>query len=183
MIALATVLSVLPVINLPFGGSVTLFSQVPVILVSYRYGVKWGLKTGLVFALIQIIAGFENFSYVNGIASYLILVFFDYVIAFSVLGTAGMFKNKIKSQRISLSCGCAVVTAVRFLCHFISGVTIWKAYAGDLPVWKYSLVYNGSFMLPEFAVTVSGVVIVASFFDLQSETLKVKRKTEKNSNI
>lgn len=179
MIALSTVLSVLPVVNLPFGGSVTLFSQVPVILVSYRYGVKWGIKTGLVFAVIQMITGFENFSYVSGIAAYAVLAMADYIVAFSVLGTGGMFKNKLKNQAVCLAFGSAVVTSVRFLCHFISGVTIWKAYAGDLPVWRYSLVYNGSFMIPELIITVLGVVIISSVFDLRSETIKTKRNNSK----
>ena len=54
MVALSVVLSALPVFKLPFGGSVTLFSQVPLILIGFRYGMLWGMETGLVFGVIQI---------------------------------------------------------------------------------------------------------------------------------
>ena len=53
MLALATILSELAVVKLPFGGSVTFFSQVPMIVISYRYGIKWGAFSGLVMGAIQ----------------------------------------------------------------------------------------------------------------------------------
>ena len=62
MLARATILAEVAVFELPFGGSVTLFSQVPVILISYRYGVKWGLTTGLALSIIQLIFGIQNFT-------------------------------------------------------------------------------------------------------------------------
>ena len=120
MLALATILSELAVIKFPFGGSVTIFSQVPMIVISYRYGVKWGISTGLVSALVQMLFGMGNFSYVSGLAAYLILIFADYIIAFGALGLGGMFRNKIKNSFISLPLGGAVVSIIRFICHFIS---------------------------------------------------------------
>ena len=96
MLALATILAEVAVFELPFGGSVTLFSQVPVILISYRYGVKWGLTTGLALSIIQLIFGIQNFSYVSGISAFMILAFCDYIIAFSALGLGGMFNTKSK---------------------------------------------------------------------------------------
>lgn len=46
LIALGTVLALLtnyiPFLNLPYGGSITIFSMVPLVVISYRYGVKWG---------------------------------------------------------------------------------------------------------------------------------------------
>ena len=86
MLALATVLSEFAVFKLPYGGSVTLFSQVPMIVISYRYGIKWGAFSGFVMGVIQLLFGLSNFSYVSGIVAYLILVFADYVIAFGCLG-------------------------------------------------------------------------------------------------
>ena len=98
MLALATILAEVAVFELPFGGSVTLFSQVPVILISYRYGVKWGLTTGLALSIIQLIFGIQNFSYVSGISAFMILAFCDYIIAFSALGLGGMFKNSLPAR-------------------------------------------------------------------------------------
>ena len=176
MLALATILSELAVFSLPFGGSVTLFSQVPVILISYRYGVKWGLTTGLALSLIQLIFGIQNFSYVSGISAFMILAFCDYIIAFSALGLGGMFKYKIKNDVLAISFGGVVVSVIRFICHFISGATIWKDYAEGAPVLEYSFNYNASYMVPELIITVIGLVVIAGIFDLNSLELKTKIK-------
>ena len=176
MLALATILSELAVFSLPFGGSVTLFSQVPIILISYRYGVKWGLTTGLAMSIIQLIFGIQNFSYVSGIGAFLILTLCDYIIAFSALGLGGMFKGRIKNDILAISLGGVVVSVIRFICHFISGATIWKEYAEGAPVLEYSLTYNASYMLPELIITVVGLVILAGIFDLNSIELKTKIK-------
>ena len=176
MLALATILAELAVFELPFGGSVTLFSQVPVILISYRYGVKWGLTTGLALSIIQLIFGIQNFSYVSGISAFMILAFCDYIIAFSALGLGGMFKYKIKNDVLAISFGGVVVSVIRFICHFISGATIWKDYAEGAPVLEYSFNYNASYMVPELIITVIGLVVIAGIFDLNSLELKTKIK-------
>ena len=176
MLALATILAEVAVFELPFGGSVTLFSQVPVILISYRYGVKWGLTTGLALSLIQLIFGIQNFSYVSGISAFMILAFCDYIIAFSALGLGGMFKYKIKNDVLAISFGGVVVSVIRFICHFISGATIWKDYAEGAPVLEYSFNYNASYMVPELIITVIGLVVIAGIFDLNSLELKTKIK-------
>jgi thiamine transporter len=181
MLALATILSELAVFSLPFGGSVTLFSQVPVILISYRYGVKWGLVTGLALSVIQLIFGIQNFSYVSGISAFLIFAFCDYIIAFSALCLVGMFKNKIKNDVLSISLGGVLVTVIRFICHFISGATIWGGYAEEgQSVLEYSFAYNISYMLPELVITVIGLVVIAGVFDLNSLELKTKKDKESN---
>lgn len=177
MIALSTILAELAVVKLPYGGSVTVFSQVPLIVVSYRYGVKWGLFSGLSMGLIQMLFGMNNFSYVKGIPAYLILILADYIIAFGALGLGGMFKDKIKNSIAAISLGGAVVSVIRFLCHFISGVTIWGDYSGGAAsVWSYSLTYNASYMLPELIITVVGCAVLASIFDLSSLEIKVKKQ-------
>ena len=63
MIALATVLSMIKFANLPFGGSVTLCSMLPLVLIAYRYKWKWGLLTGVVYGLVQMVLGANNLSY------------------------------------------------------------------------------------------------------------------------
>lgn len=176
MLALATILSKLAVFSLPFGGSVTLFSQVPIILISYRYGVKWGLKAGLAMSVLQLILGLDNFSYVSGIASLLTVALADYLVAFSALGLGGLFKNKIKNNVLAISLGSALATLIRFICHFISGVTVWKEYAEGAPVVEYSLKYNGGYMLPELIITLVGVIVIAGIFDLNSLEIKTNFK-------
>lgn len=181
MIALSTILAELAIIKLPYGGSVTIFSQVPMVVISYRYGVKWGLFSGLSMGVIQMLFGMENFSYVSGLFAYLILIFADYVVAFGSLGLGGMFRNTFKKSGIkgsvaSLALGGAVVSVIRFLCHFISGVTIWGDYSGGAKsVWAYSLTYNAGYMIPELIITVVGCVVIASIFNISSQEIRVRK--------
>lgn len=180
MLALSTILAELAVIEFPFGGSVTVFSQVPMVVISYRYGIKWGIFSGLTMGIIQMLFGMGNFAYVSGIVAYLILIFADYIIAFGALGLGGMFKNKIKNSAAALALGGAVVSVIRFVCHFISGVTIWGDYSGGAQaVWEYSLEYNAGYMLPELIITVVGCVVLASVFDLYSPEIKVRKRSSK----
>ena len=177
MLALSTLLAEFAIIKFPFGGSVTIFSQVPMVVISYRYGIKWGTFAGLCMGIIQMLFGMGNFAYVSGIVAYLILIFADYIIAFGALGFGGMFKEKIKNPVVAIGLGGAVVSVIRFICHFISGVTIWGDYAeGAQAVWEYSFTYNAGYMLPELIITVVGCVVLASIFDLSSKEIKVKRR-------
>lgn len=177
MLALSTLLAEFAIIKFPFGGSVTVFSQVPMVFISYRYGIKWGAFAGLCMGVVQMLFGMGNFAYVSGIVAYLILIFADYIIAFGALGFGGMFKNKIKNHVVALALGGGVVSVIRFVCHFISGVTIWGDYAeGAQAVWEYSFTYNAGYMVPELIITVVGCVVLASIFDLNSRELKVKRR-------
>ncbi len=180
MVALATILAELAVIKFPFGGSVTLFSQLPIVVLSYRYGMKWGLVTGFTMSLLQMVFGAANFSYVSGITSYLILAFVDYIVAFTALGLGGMFKNTVKKQAVALGLGGAVTSLIRYACHIVSGVTIWKEYAGDTPVLEYSITYNGGYMIPELIITVIGAVIIGSIFDFSSNEIKALKKKKDN---
>lgn len=181
MIALSTILAEFTVIKFPYGGSVTIFSQVPMVVISYRYGVKWGLFAGLSMGIIQMLFGMENFSYVSGLPAYLVLILADYIIAFGSLGLGGMFrnifgKNGVKGSIISLTLGGAVVSVIRFLCHFISGVTIWGDYSGGAKsVWMYSLTYNAGYMIPELIITVIGCVAIASIFNISSQEIRVRK--------
>lgn len=180
MLALATVLSEFAVFKLPYGGSVTLFSQVPMVALSYRYGIKWGAFSGMVMGVIQMLFGLGNFSYVSGVVAYLILIFADYVIAFGCLGFGGMFKNKVKNPALSLALGGGVVSVIRFLCHFISGVTIWGDYSGGAmsAVW-YSITYNASYMLPELIITLVGCAVIGGMVDLSSPEIKMRKLRKK----
>ncbi len=181
MLALSVALNELTPIKFPFGGSVTFFSQLPILVIGYRYGIKQGLLTGFTMGVIEMLFGLKNFSYVTGIKGYLILILADYIVAFSVLGLGAMFKKAIKNQALSLASAGAVVSVLRFICHYISGVTIWSGYAEDQPVWLYSLTYNGGYMLPELIITVVGALAVGSLLDLDSPKLKTLKHSKKTA--
>ena len=76
-----------------YGGGFSLFGQVPIILISYRHGVKNGITAALALAIFEMIMGYKNFTYVTGIVAYLIVALADYLVAFGALGLGGMFKT------------------------------------------------------------------------------------------
>jgi thiamine transporter len=93
-------------------------------------------------------------------------VLLDYVLAFTVLGTAAFFGKPLKDRRAAAALGASSVVFLRFLCSFISGIVIWGSYApAGTPVWLYSLTYNGSYMLPELIITALGALIVVPLLD------------------
>lgn len=156
-----------------YGGGFSIFGQVPIVIVSYRHGIKKGLSASTVLALFEMMMGYKNFSYVTGIAAYLIVAFADYIVAFGCLGIAGIFKNKFGGrQSAEMVAGGALVCVIRFLCHFVSGVTIWGGYCPQgMAVGIYSLVYNGAYMLVELILTVIGCAAAGKMFDLSKKKI------------
>ena len=93
MVAIATVLSLFE-IELPFGGGLTICSMLPIILISHRHGIGWGLATSFAYSLIQLVLGLKNVSYGETFVMAAGIVMLDYVVAYTVLGLSGIF-NKV----------------------------------------------------------------------------------------
>ncbi len=165
MIAVGTVLANIKIFEMPFGGSVTLLSMLPFILVSFRHGVKWGLVTGFVNSLLQMLLGFYA-PPAGTVTAFIGVVLLDYVLAFTMLGTAVWFSHFFKNRVLGVAAGTAAVCVIRFLCSFLSGALLWGSYqsyydwAQGLNVWVYSFIYNGSYMLPEMIMTIIGAVVL-----------------------
>lgn len=165
MIAMSTVLSMISLFHLPQGGSVTLASMVPLVLVSYRHGLKWGIGTAFAHSLLQMMLGFYA-PPTQTFLAFTAVILLDYVLAFTVLGTAAFFGRPFKNRAVSAAVGAASVTFLRFLCSFLSGILIWSSYAPEgTPVWLYSLTYNGSYMLPEIILTTVVTLILVPVLD------------------
>jgi len=142
-------------LRMPQGGSFTLLSMLPLLTIGLRHGLKWGLGSGFVYACLQMLQEFW-FPPTATVSGYIAVVMLDYIVAFTVLGLSGLFRGK----RYGLLYAAPLCCLLRFLSHFASGVIIWNIYAGESPVWLYSLVYNGSFMGFELAtIMVTGVIL------------------------
>ena len=131
LIALAAVLSLIKVFKLPWGGSITLLSMLPICLISIRHGVKTGLFSSFVYAVIQLLFGilFDGLLGWGLTAGALIsCILLDYIVAFTVLGLAGMFADKGMNGIIG---GTALAIFLRFVSHVFSGVFVF-ASAGKL---------------------------------------------------
>ena len=155
MIAVATVASMVK-IDLPFGGGVTIVSMLPLILISHRYGWKWGLLTAFTYSVVQMLFGLDNVGYADSFLMGAGIVLLDYILAYTVIGLSGVFGKSRKAVAI----GIAVTFTLRFLCHLISGAWIWGVWMPDSFMnmtmtnpWIYSALYNGWYMLAELVAT------------------------------
>ncbi len=160
MIALATVLSLIKIIDLPYGGSVTIASMLPVAIIAYRHGLGWGLLTSTVYAALQQLLSLSTLSYVTTWQSVIAVIMLDYVVAFAVIGLAGIFRRPIKNQALSLCLGCLLVSLLRYACHVVSGCTVWAGLSIPTEAaFIYSLSYNATFMLPETII----LLVIAAY--------------------
>jgi len=160
--ALACVLSELK-FEMPYGGSITAFSMVPILFAAFRNGTRWGLLTSFVYSLVQLFLGFKNVLYCKTLATQALCILFDYVVAFTLLGLAYALAKPFGGarSRFSVAAGSFCAILLRFICHFISGVLIWGEYAPEgTPVWLYSLSYNVLYMLPELVMAVIGTILL-----------------------
>ena len=164
MLALAFGLSYVKIFTLPFEGSITLFSMLPIIIVSIKFGIGWGIGTAFCYSWLQILQG-GVFSW--GLTPGMLVgsLLLDYIVAFTVLGLAGIFRKKGTAGIIT---GTVLACVLRFISHFVAGFVLWANYAEFVAfgaTWVnhpvlYSLCYNGIYMLPETAMAVVGIVLL-----------------------
>lgn len=148
MVAIAQILSYIKLWEMPWGGSIVL-AMVPIILFSVRWGLGSGLLAGFVFGVLQ-------FMFDGGFAIGWQSIIGDYLLAFTVLGLAGLMKGK----KLGVFWGTLIGGVARFLVHYVVGATIWAAYMPDTffgitmtSPWIYSLLYNIAYMGPNIIIT------------------------------
>ena len=179
MISLATVLSMLKIFELPYGGSITVAQMLPVAIIAYRHGSRTGFSAALVSSVLQMLLGLKNFSYFTSPISFVALAVFDYVLAFGVFGIAGIFRKRIGSQSISIATGALVASLLRYACHVISGATVWAGLS--IPTEAaliYSLSYNATYMIPETVILTLTALYVGSAIDFTTR-IPTRKRSEK----
>lgn len=191
MLAVACVLALLcqyiPFLNQAFGGGFTVASMLPIVIVAYMFGTRWGLFAGFAYAILQMLMGHSTVAsfFLPSSDSYmalgyaLLVVLIDYIIAYTVLGLGGIFRKKL-SKTPALCLGCVVALSLRYLAHIVSGAIFFGTWAewffseqgafgeailgtfsgASLSV-VYSIVYNGMYMIPEIIVTTLIAAVVA----------------------
>jgi thiamine transporter len=154
MIALAQVLSYVRIFEAPFGGSVTAGSMVPILFFAIRWGVGPGMLAGAVYGVLQFLLGPKY-------SMHILSILLDYIVAFGVLGLAGMFNKSMKGILLGVTAG----VFGRFVSSVLSGVIVFGAYAPEtMNPWVYSMIYNGSYLLPELAISFFFVIILYRAF-------------------
>lgn len=177
--------------EMPFGGQVTLVSMLPVVLISYRHGVKWGFVSAFCYALIEMVLGAKTvaaafqpgyFGDETMVFNAIVMCFLDYILAFTLLGLGGVFRDKLQNPGVSLMCGSLVALGARYVAHILSGYILFSGWAewfftqDGFPAWGlslvqslspaalgwvYSIVYNGMYMAPELILTAIASVLIA----------------------
>jgi len=150
----------------PQGGSVTICSTLPIVWLSYKYGVKWGLLSGFTHALLKIAIGglAEVLGWGMTVPAVVGSMFLDYVVAFSIIGIAGIFRGKFNNNRpLEIGLGCILGLTLRFVSHFIAGCLLYSSWAWEgWSVPTYSAAYNSGYMGPEIILTTTAAVILVN---------------------
>ena len=141
------------------GGYITIGSMVPIILVSIIIDTKWGLMSGFVFSLIQLMTDFYM-PPATTVVTFIGVILLDYVFAFTLLGLAGLFVKLTGNKTWSIPLSGAIVTTMRYLMHVLSGLLIWGAFADTDCIPLYALMYNGTYMVPEIIITTTVLAII-----------------------
>ena len=193
LIAIAAVLELISKalgLELPFGGTITLASMFPIVLIAYKYGTKWGLLSGFTYSLVQMLLGAKTVSamFLPGddqmvLWQAICICLLDYVLAYILLGLGGIFKGKFKKPAAELALGAFVALLLRYLVHIVSGAIFYGAYAewfftqegfysigekilgtfsGSSLAIAYSIFYNGLYMVPEIILTTVVAAILGS---------------------
>ena len=185
MVGMSTVLSFIKFAELPYGGSVTLFSFVPLLFAGYAFGWKWGIGSGIVYGVLQTIFGISGAIAGAGFKAWQVILcaLLDYIVAGAMLGFAGTFRKVIKNHQFSIAVGTVFACLLKLLSHFFSGYILFggwaewyftedagaaygakilEVFSGNVLSAIYSLIYNSSFMIPEMIISVIMAVIIIS---------------------
>jgi thiamine transporter len=163
-VALAFVLGLIKVFEMPFGGSISL-EMVPLILLALRQGPWVGIVAGAAYGLLDLVTP-------PVFAVHPVQVLFDYPLAFGVLGLAGFFRPTVRGAIL----GTVVAVLARFLCHFVSGVVFFASYApkGWNP-YLYSAAYNAAYLVPSLIVALVTVVVLLRALEGAQPSLRQAR--------
>lgn len=161
-VAMATVLSLLKVWEMPLGGSITICSMLPICIVSLMHGLRWGMLSSFVFSLFQLFFGITMSGLLGwGLTPVMLIgcILLDYILPFTVLGIAGVFRKK---GTAGIYAGLVLAFVLNFFFHFLSGYVIfayldqWEIFGStftNAPI-LYSICYNAFYMLPELIISV-----------------------------
>lgn len=161
--ALAYVLNLIKFIRMPQGGSITLFSMLPVMVLSLLYGKGVGLTSGILLGFLKMLDGI---TFVHAVQFLL-----DYILSNMALGFSGMFG---RDSKVKIFFGCIISGFLGVMFNVISGVVFFSEFAPEnMNIWMYSIIYNFSSLGVEVFLT----TIVMMFFPLD-RIIKISKLEE-----
>ena len=151
----------------PNGGSFGI-AMVPILILCYRRGFLAGLLGGIGVSVIQCLGGV--YAIADTWWKVMLQVLLDYILTYPMVALAGLFFKNFqaaetnKQKALWISVGTVVGGLGKLLCHFIAGFIFWSSSTPEgFPggAWFYSLVYNGSYMIPNIIICAIIVSIIA----------------------
>lgn len=155
-IALSTVLSMIPLVQMPLGGKLTPLSMLPVCLIGIMYGTGYAILPCLAYGLIQTFLG-GVFGWGLSLGQLIACMLLDYILAYGCMAFSGLLRKK---GAVGICTSIAIAMAGRFVCHFISGCVLFQSFDVFNNPYIYSFCYNGAYMLPEMILTIIGAVLL-----------------------
>ena len=169
-------LSFISVFKMPFGGTITLASVLPIAIYCYYFGLRKSLVVCFTYTLLQ----FVQNPYIISPWSALL----DYLLPYLALCLTGLFSYSPKKYETSLTNGKNPIAShggifigfglyfiVRYASHILAGMLFWSqgidfmVWQGDLVGWasfSYSAVYNGLFLVPDTLIAVLCAIFILS---------------------
>ena len=147
-----------------FGGSVTLFSLVPLMVISLKYGYKWGTLCGGIYGLLHLVTTNLKFQGLN-VAPIMASILLDYIISYSIIGFVSFFYYRLINFKFNISISVICVLILRCIVHIISGILIWSSlnlekFESFLSLVMFSIIYNISYMVPEMFINILGLNLI-----------------------
>ncbi|MDY0278044.1 MAG: energy-coupled thiamine transporter ThiT [Acholeplasma sp.] len=185
-IILDLIVSQIAFLKMPMGGNLLGISMVPLVLIGFIFGMKYGFLGGILYGLYSF--SLDYFTYVSAffhdekIVKILALIFLDYLIPFTAFGLTGLFHKKNLSTINNIVLGTVFVSITRFISSTLSGVILWSSYIkeaaygvehGDTPniatkifslvnnnIWLYSAFYNVIYILTTLIATLLILIMI-----------------------
>lgn len=144
--------------------------MIPIIVLALRRGVVPGMIGGLLWGLLQIVTG-EAYILTP------IQTFVEYILAFTVIGLAGVFSSKVqqkleekpikKNQIYQLAAmGTVFASLIRYFWHFVAGIVFWGEYAPEgVSAAMNSLLVNGGAFLSETITCLVALGLLIPFYE------------------
>lgn len=176
-VAASFALSYVKFFSLPYGGSITAASVLPMLIYCYYFGFRRGLTVSAVYMLLQLIQE----PYIVSPWSALL----DYVVPYLSLSLVGIFGFRRQKYNAVMTAGkppiaaharffigAAVYFVIRLFSHVLAGVLYWSdgidfmGWSGNLSgaaAWGYSITYNSLFLVPDTIIAlIAAVCLLAS---------------------
>ena len=157
------------------GGSIG-FAMIPIFIISYRRGLLPGILCGFILSLIQMLGGIYiiqgktlDGAFMQAAGPF-IQVMLDYVLAYTVVGFAGVFmsfyqkSNSFKSKLIWITLGCLLGGLLKYASHTLAGLWFWPGEMWGVGGAAYSFLYNGLYCIPNIIISILIMTVIAKAY-------------------